>query len=726
MLLVNARKGEADKDRVNRVKVVGVRIDLDRGVANGGRRGLANRLGVADGRPGAAVAGHFNLGGVGVGLRGAPGVVHKVDLCLADAERGVEHDGHARRLVVGIVLSVGVVGPDGRVAVRTGGLGLEGGAAVHYGIQVVGLKALGHVLLNAQERAAVVLGEVAAQLDGLVLNADARCHRDVAAKDAGRAGELNRVLLGKRGIFGDVPRDGEVGVDDSAIRHGPRTRLGHVGLLAHRGGGGVVEHSSHVVNHGDDGGYARALNLTGHLEDARLGKKLVGDLIPRDGSGIVGGAVGVVDSHGLGQDQLRSGLHIVIAREEQALHALLGRLLTRGLCLDGDGCTLEAVGAHLDGDVSAGLVGTHDADELAGPGVTVVVTVGLPIGGAAVVHGGKLAGAGDLKLNVVGGVGDDVAVLVEHAHGDVGEIGAVGGNGGAVDGDLELCLVAGGGHALATLPQAGVGGVDPGAVLIVGNGGDGAVRIRDVPGEVEVLVGGAVGVRALVDLIGVVAGAGGLLGEGLLAQGLRLAAVGRGEEELDLRGVGVDDHGHVAAGVLGDHVLVPRRQDVQRMELIVPLALIEVIGVLGQARGIDDAEVGVLGTRPVGDAVGLAGGGAVPGRGLAEVVKAGPHVLAHDIVKADGVVPRLGGEVAPAHAGDVVGGELLTGHVGGVVSHRVVDATAVGGRNGLGAVENPAGVVLVHRLVTAAERVVDTDDAAVVGQVIGLIVPRAA
>ena len=698
-------------------KVIGV---APRRAAALARDVLGDRLGCLDRRPRAAVRGNLELGGTSGGIVGAPVVVNKVDLDLAHDVGGVEHHGH---LGLGAaVLSIVVVGPDVGVVLCALMLGLEGGGAVDQRHQGVGgVRGRLGVLIHALEGGVGGQGEVAAEGVLGVLDADGCRHGHVGAKDVGRTSERNGLLL-LVDLLGVVviPGHGEVGVDDGAAGHGARTRVRKLNLAAHLDGGGVIENGGDVVHHGHDSGNACALDLALNLKGAGLGKKVLGDRSPGDGRGVAYGAVGVVDGHGLGQAQLRAGLHIVVAREEQALHALLGRLLARGLGVDGDRGAVEVVGGHLDGDGVAGLVGAHDAHELAGPRVAVVVAVGLPVGGAAVVHSRELAAAGDLKLHVVGGVGDDAALGVGHAHGDVGEVDAVGRDGLTVNGGRELGGLAGGGHALAAVPALGV---ELGTVGIVGLGRDGAVLVRDVPGEVQ--AGVAVGVGR-VDLVAVVLGGHGL--EGLLAKGLGLAAVCGREEELNLRGVGVDDHGDVSvvAGILVDDVLVPRREDVQRVDVIVPLALIEVVGVLGQAGGVHDAEVGVLGAGPLGAAVAQAGAGAVPGRGLAEVVKAGPHVLAHDEVIANGVVPRLRGEVAPAHARDVIGGQLLAGGGRRVVEHVAVDATAVGGRDGLGAVHLPVGVCAVKALIAAADGIVEADDAAEVGEDLRLVVHAAA
>ena len=338
--------------------------------------------------------------------------------------------------------------------------------------------------------------------------------------------------------------------------------------------------------------------------------------------------------------------------------------------------------------------------------------------GAAIVDTGELACTADFKLHVVLGVGNDVAVLVLNAHGDIGQV-ALTRELGAIDRSLELGSGTGGRHALTAVPILGRDNV---AALVIGLGGDGAIGIGNVPAEPEILGSLAALALALINLVGVTSGSG-LLGEHLLAQRLRGRGALRRKEELNTGSVGVDNDLHLAAGILLDHIVLPGRKDVQRVQAIVPLALIQIVRILGQAGGIDDAKIGVLGSNaPI--ATLNAGTDAVPRSGLTQIVKAGPDILAGDEVAGDGVIPCLGSGVTPAYIRRVVGGQLMTAGIGHA-AERVVDATAVNGRNRLGAVELPRRVVAMQLIIPAAVGVIDTNQTASVSKVAGPIVPRA-
>ena len=338
---------------------------------------------------------------------------------------------------------------------------------------------------------------------------------------------------------------------------------------------------------------------------------------------------------------------------------------------------------------------------------------------ATVVDTGELTCTADFKLHVVLGVGNDIAVLILDAHGDVRKV-AVAGELGAIDRSLELSCSTGGRHALATVPILGRDNV---AVLVVGLGGDGAVGIGNVPAEPEVLGRLAALALALIDLIGV-AGRGGLLGKRLLAQRLRRRGTLRRKEELNASSVGVDNDLDLATAVLADHAALPSGKNMQGMKVVVPLALVEIVRILGEPCGIDDTEVGVLG-RDAPVATLDARAHAVPRGGLAQVVKAGPDILTGNEVAGNGVVPCLGGRVAPAHIRRVVRGELMSTCIGHAAK-RTVDTAAVNGRDGLGAVELPRRIVSVQLIIPAAVGIVDANQTAGVSKVARLIVPRAA
>ncbi len=313
---------------------------------------------------------------------------------------------------------------------------------------------------------------------------------------------------------------------------------------------------------------------------------------------------------------------------------------------------MQTVGLGGDGDLARLLGGLDDGEHLAAERLAVVGLIGVVIRRAAVVDADQFAGALDVEGDAVGGIGDDIAVGVGHVDLDVRQVLAVRGDRLAVGIGFKLRGLAGGGHRRVAL--GGPLGDQP-VVLVVCFGGDGALGPRHVPGQVHVLVGGGVLVGALVDLIGV-SGRGGLLGEGLLSDQSLFGAALRCEVQLDLGRVGVDDDRHVVAGALGDDVLVPCGEDVQRVHVVVPLALIEVIGVLRESCGVDDAEVRVLRRRPGAHG---AGAGAVPRGGFAEIVEAGPHVCAGDEIALDHVVPGGAGDGTPADCGIVIAGQLL-------------------------------------------------------------------
>ncbi len=262
------------------------------------------------------------------------------------------------------------------------------------------------------------------------------------------------------------------------------------------------------------------------------------------------------------------------------------------------------------------------------------------VGGATVVDTGELACAAHLKLHVVLGVGNDVAVLVLDAHGDISQV-ALARKIGTIDRSVELGGSTGGRHALTAIPVLGRDNV---AVLVIGLGGNGAIGIRNVPAEPEVLGRLTALALTLINLIGV-ASSGGLLGKRLLAQRLRSRGTLRRKEELNAGGVGVDNDLDLAAAILLDHIVFPCRKDMQCVQVVVPLALIQIVRILGQAGSIDDAEVGVL-RRDAPVATLDTGSNAVPRSGLAQVVEASPDILTGNKVASDGVIPCLGGRVA--------------------------------------------------------------------------------
>lgn len=61
----------------------------------------------------------------------------------------------------------------------------------------------------------------------------------------------------------------------------------------------------------------------------------------------------------------------------------------------------------------------------------------------------------------------------------------------------------------------------------------------------------------------------------------------------------------------------------------------------------------------------------------------------------------------------------------GHAAERVVDAAAVNGRNRLGTVKLPRRIVAMQLIIPAAVGVIDTDQTTSVGEVVGMIIPRA-
>ena len=161
--------------------------------------------------------------------------------------------------------------------------------------------------------------------------------------------------------------------------------------------------------------------------------------------------------------------------------------------------------------------------------------------------------------------------------------------------------------------------------------------------------------------------------------------------ELHLGGVAVDPDGGFAA--VGQHVtFIPGGDQVEGGGVLVPLAAVEVIGVLGEAGGLHDAEIAA-----VGDCTAVAhtaGTGAVQGSGLADVVEAGPDEFTGHAVILIGVVYGIMGGGAPTHCGSVVRGQVVLPICIGIIRLRAVNPAAVGGRGGLGGDDDAAAVVL--------------------------------
>ena len=144
----------------------------------------------------------------------------------------------------------------------------------------------------------------------------------------------------------------------------------------------------------------------------------------------------------------------------------------------------------------------------------------------------------------------------------------------------------------------------------------------------------------------------------------------------------------------------------QRGHILVPLALVEIIAVLGQAIGVDNAEVG--GLRRARPSTNSATAGADPGRGLADVVKASPDKFAGGVVVGDGAPPSIAGNGAPAHGALIIRSEeIVTLLAISVACLAVINPAAIDGRSCLRVVYQPViscsavkvangGIVVAH------------------------------
>ena len=150
------------------------------------------------------------------------------------------------------------------------------------------------------------------------------------------------------------------------------------------------------------------------------------------------------------------------------------------------------------------------------------------------------------------------------------------------------------------------------------------------------------------------------------------------------------------------------------MHIVVPLALVEIIAVLGQAIGVDDAEVGGLGrARP---STSSAAAGAVPGRRLTNIVKARPDKFAGGVVVGDGAPPSIAGNGAPAHCALIIRSEeIVTLPAISIACLAVINPAAIDGRSCLRVVYQPViscsavkiangGIVIAHDAAFACNR----------------------
>ena len=375
---------------------------------------------------------------------------------------------------------------------------------------------------------------------------------------------------------------------------------------------------------------------------------------------------------------------------------------------DGDGASLHAVGLGGDGKLTGLVGGLHDGHQLASGSVAGQALIRGVVDLTAVVHAhdGALALDGELDVHVVGV--DQVAVGILNIDGDVAQVVAVGHDGVAVSGEGELRGTRGALHhaaalGLGDLVAVFVKGLDFQSTSGIGHheGGIQALIARLLGVSVSTLGKGAVGVTSV----------GGGHGGGGSAHFLTV------EVDLHHGSVGVHNHFHLVVAVLGHIVLVPGGQHMEGGHIVVPLALIQIVAILGQAVGVDDAEVRGLGRGPAAHS---ASAGAVPGGGLADVVKASPHKLAHGGVQLEHTPPGIGRHGAPAHGALVVGGQqAVAAHIH-TVALAVIHATAGDGRGRLRVVHLPA---LAHTsLQVGSGGVVVADDAAILGHHSGHLV----
>ena len=115
----------------------------------------------------------------------------------------------------------------------------------------------------------------------------------------------------------------------------------------------------------------------------------------------------------------------------------------------------------------------------------------------------------------------------------------------------------------------------------------------------------------------------------------------------------------------------------ESIDVVVPLALIEIIAVLRKTCRINDTEIGILRRRPCSH---RSGPRAVPRSRLADIVKACPYIFACNKVAGDHIVPCCTRKSTPAYSGIVVGGQFLVRRcLCSAVSEPVIDAPAVDG-----------------------------------------------
>ena len=662
-----------------------------------GRFRVLSVLGDCQGIPLVSVVAPGHLHGTGQSCGIAVGV--EVHHHLSQQLSGIVPEGEAGLLLT--ILGSGIVAPDGGVGAAAI-VGAGGGIPIPDGLQGVALLSGGHILGQAGGVGCHIAADAHRALRHPDRSGDGKFLTEHGALTGDGVGALS---LGDCGVV--LPRHRELSVENGAVSQHGRTGLRQGQVAAQNRSGGVVQQGCHLVQHGDvhghgDGG---ALQGAGDGEGAGLLNQAFVISIP-DHILLLLGAVAIGHGDLLGQLRHRAHLHIVVAGDgvaDDGVVSVAGVVRLRGG--HGDRGALQPLRLSGDGEGTGLVGGLHYRHQLAGAGVPAQALVGGVVSLAAVVHADDLAFSGDGQLHIhIIGV-HRIAVGILHGNGHIAQVVSVGGDGGAVCHGLQLVGAIGGvDHAAAF----GVGDFGR-SVCLIGLYLQGAFLIGNPEGGVQALVAGL-----LVKVVSALHGVGGPGAVGIAGMGGMYLRLGSAyqiavAEELDDRSVGVNHHFHIVAGT-EDHIIpIPGGKQVQGGHGLVPLALVEPIGILGDAVGVDNTEIRGLGSGP-----GAAGAGtdAVPGGGLADVVKAGPHELAGAGVVGGNPPPGVAGHGAPAYGTLVVGGqELVAPSAVAVAVLPVVYAVAVDGRGGLRVVNLP--VFAQTGIQMAALGVVVADNAAI-------------
>ena len=417
------------------------------------------------------------------------------------------------------------------------------------------------------------------------------------------------------------------------------------------------------------------------------------------------------------QSRSGTGLHTVITHHGVAGKSSLRAAVLHGLCRDLCAAASQAGGGHIDGEAARILRRADNDQRLACIGCNVCALgagqnaglLELARGGLiAVVHAHDLAVSGQGELNGIGCRGIQMAIGILRLNLDVNEALAVRIHNGLVLRDLQF------GHRTRRGNSAAAGSFgDLLAVFTVSLGGNGAVCVSHI--ERSVQAGSTGGADRRADAAAIAADGIGIVGVARAAG--MCAAGGRTDQaavavQLHLRGIGVNHHGGLAAG--GIHIVaVPRGDQMQGGAVLVPLAAVQVIGILFKARSVYNAEIAAV--RRCADAGHRAAAGAVPRRRLADVIPAGPDEFTGHTVKLIGIVNGIVGSRTPTHRRGIIGGQVVLAIRIGVVVLIPILSSAVGGGGGFGGDDHTVAIILRQ----AAEcicviRIVEAHDAAVI------------